>query len=206
MESLFFFIILIFSVVIHEVSHGYAAKAQGDQTAEYAGRLTLNPIPHLDPIGSIILPISMFLLSGGRGPIFGWAKPVPFNPWNLRNLRWGPVYVALAGPGANFMLATVFGLLIRFLSLPEAMGNLFEAIVFMNLFLGMFNLVPIPPLDGSKLLFAVIPDRYRTLERFLEQYGILILFMFIFTGLYAQLLLPAVVSIFRFLTGTFSPF
>lgn len=199
-------IILIFSVVIHEVSHGYAALALGDKTAQYAGRLTLNPLKHLDPFGSVILPTLSYILGGF---IFGWAKPVPYNPYNLKNQSWGPAIVGAAGPGANIALALIFGLLIRFLpSLANGLSGAFilnfmtiaSTIALLNLVLAFFNLVPIPPLDGSKVLFSILPYQWRGLHIFLEQYGLFILLIFIF--FFAQWLLPIVLFLFRIITGT----
>lgn len=206
-QFVFQIIILIFSVVIHEVSHGYAALALGDKTAQYAGRLTLNPLKHLEPFGSIILPTLSYILGGF---IFGWAKPVPYNPYELRNQKWGPAVVGAAGPGANIALALIFGLLIRFLpGLADGVSGAFilnfmtiaSTIALLNLVLAFFNLVPIPPLDGSKILFSVLPYQWRGLEFFLEQYGLFLLLLFIF--FFAQWLLPVVLFFFRLITGTF---
>jgi Zn-dependent protease len=155
---LFSIAILVISVVVHEVSHGYAALMQGDVTAKYAGRLTLNPIKHLDPFGSVIFPLLLSLIPGGI--IFGWAKPVPFNPNNLRNKRWGEAIVAIAGPISNIILAIVFGILIRFsdfLGLNQSFIELSLVVVLINIVLAIFNLIPIPPLDGSKILFSFFP-------------------------------------------------
>lgn len=203
-------IILIFSVVIHEVSHGYAALALGDKTAQYAGRLTLNPIKHLDLFGSIILPTIFFLIGGF---IFGWAKPVPYNPYNLRNQKWGPAIVGAAGPAANIFLAVVFGLLIRFLpALTDGLPGLFvfnfimiaSFVALINLILAFFNLIPIPPLDGSKVLFALLPHQWDSVRIFLEQYGFFLLLIFIF--FLFRWLLPVVLFVFRLITGTFPIF
>ena len=197
-------IILIFSVVIHEVSHGYAALALGDKTAQYAGRLTLNPIKHIDSVGSILLPFVTALLGG---PVFGWAKPVPYNPYNLKNQKWGPAIVGAAGPAANLSIAVVFGLLIRFSSVlpmyaPEFTANFISvigAISILNLVLAIFNLVPIPPLDGSKVLFALLPYKWRSVEVALERYGYMLLLVFIF--FFAQLLTPIINLFFRLIVG-----
>ena len=143
MTILLTLVVLIVSVIAHEVAHGYAADALGDPTARLGGRLTLNPIPHIDPVGSILLPS---LLIFTQSPIlFGWARPVPYNPYNLSNQRWGEMFVALAGSATNIFLAVLFGLLVRF---GEALGLgttsvTFAAIIaFVNLFLGLFNLIP----------------------------------------------------------------
>lgn len=207
-EPFFYIAILIFSVVIHEVSHGFAALALGDRTAKHAGRLTLNPIPHLDIFGSIILPTLLVLTQSPF--LIGWAKPVPYNPYNLRNQRWGPAWVGAAGPLANLSLALVFGIAIRFL--PSALGifpgtflmnfmSIASSIVFTNIMLAVFNLVPIPPLDGSKVLFSILPHQWRGAEAFLEQYGFMILLIFIF--LFSRWLLPVVLLLFRLITGVY---
>ncbi len=203
---LFHAAILLFSVVIHEVAHGYTALMLGDHTAEHEGRLTLNPIPHIDPFGSIILPAIGFMFGG---IIFGWARPVPYNPYNLRNQKWGPAIVGSAGPAANMSLALVFGLLLRFFPdfaglLPVGFALNFAmiagTITLTNLGLACFNLIPIPPLDGSKVLVALLPYRWRWVENMLEQYGIILLIMFIF--FFSGLLSPLVFALFRLITGT----
>lgn len=199
--------ILIFSVVIHEVSHGYAALMLGDHTAEYEGRLTLNPMKHIDPFGSLLLPVISYLFGGF---IFGWAKPVPYNPYNLRNKKWGPAIVGAAGPAANISLAIVFGLIVRVaphiangFAAPMVMRfiTIASTIALLNLVLAIFNLVPIPPLDGSKVLFALLPYEWRGVQFFLEQYGFMLLLAFIF--FFSQWLAPIVLLLFRLITGAF---
>ena len=149
---------LIISVIIHEMAHGYAANWLGDPTARLAGRLSPNPLVHLDPLMSVILP-GLLILSGS--PIlFGAAKPVPYNPYNLRNQKWGEAMVAFAGPLSNLLIAVVFAILIRsadMLSLSESFVSLAVGIIVLNIFLAFFNLVPIPPLDGSKILPRFLP-------------------------------------------------
>jgi len=181
MEYLFLIIILIFSIVIHEISHGAMANYLGDPTAKYAGRLTLNPIRHLDPIGSILVPLFLILV---RSPIlFGWAKPVPINPYNFRDQKYGSAKVALAGPGSNLIIALVFGLALRFFpEIAEISGLylMFSYIVYINILLAIFNLLPLPPLDGSHILFTFLPPGFENLKIFLSQFGIFILLFILF--------------------------
>ncbi len=209
----FYLLTLVYSVIIHEVSHGMVALWLGDLTAKYADRLNLNPLKHIDPFGSIILPVLMVISTGFA---FGWAKPVPYNPYNLRNQKWGPTMVALSGPASNLLLATIAALIAKSLpltllvktdilerfigviggrmSLVERFGFLAEAmsgsfanilfglllmIIFWNVVLACFNLLPVPPLDGSKLLYALVPMRERTVF-ILEQYGLFLLIFVIF--------------------------
>ncbi|OHA46228.1 MAG: hypothetical protein A3A80_03230 [Candidatus Terrybacteria bacterium RIFCSPLOWO2_01_FULL_44_24] len=175
-------LILLFSIVIHEVSHGIVALLLGDPTAKYSGRLTLNPLRHIDPVGTVLLPITLLILSGGRTS-FGWAKPVPYNPHNLRNHKWGPAMVGVAGPLSNILLALFFGLTIRFghAALSEYFTGFLVLVVLTNLYLAAFNFIPIPPLDGSKLLLSLLPSRIaETWGDFLERYGFFLLMMLIF--------------------------
>jgi Zn-dependent protease len=169
------------SVVVHEVSHGYAALALGDPTAKYEGRLTLNPISHLDLVGSVIVPLLGYLAGG---VIIGWARPVPFNPYNLRNQKWGEALVAVAGPLANIVLAIIFGLFIRvalaYGFMNQAFFSLAGFVVLINITLAIFNLVPIPPLDGSKILFAFFPYKWQNIRGSFEKYGLIFVFVLIF--------------------------
>ena len=198
MDFFFQILVLIMSVVVHEVSHGYAARSLGDHTAEYEGRLTLNPLKHLDPFGSIILPLLSYYLGGF---LIGWAKPVPYNPYNLRPGRWSEAWVAAAGPLSNFCLALIFGLIVRFgeAALNPAFASLAVMIVVINIVLMVFNLVPIPPLDGSKLLFALFPSRLSRFRDFFEKQGFILLLLFIF--FLWQYLSPVVGLIFRLIVG-----
>ena len=199
MEFIFQILILIMSIVIHEVSHGYAASYLGDQTARYQGRLTLNPISHIDPVGSILVPFFSYSLGGF---IFGWAKPVPYNPHNLRPGRWSEAMVAGAGPLSNLVIALIFGLLLRSGAGAWASPAFIEitaSIVFINILLAIFNLTPIPPLDGSKILFALFPERFMDIRAFFERYGLVLLLFFIF--FLWQFLFPLVVLIFKLITG-----
>ena len=199
LDFIFSIIILIFSVIIHEVSHGYAAYYQGDNTAKYAGRLNLNPLNHLEWFGSFILPVMSYLLGGF---IIGWAKPVPFNPYNLRNQRWGEAMVAFAGPLSNILIALLFGFLIRFgilLSFGDAYVYIASMIVYINLVLATFNLMPTPPLDGSKILFSLIPNSLSEIRSWLEKNGFVFLLLFVF--FLWQFIIPLVSMEFKLITG-----
>ncbi|OHA76280.1 MAG: hypothetical protein A3H01_00395 [Candidatus Wildermuthbacteria bacterium RIFCSPLOWO2_12_FULL_40_9] len=205
MDYLFIIAVLIFSVVLHEVSHGFVANYLGDPTAKNAGRLTLNPISHLDLFGSIILPAFLILVSivtKGGGIIFGWAKPVPINPYYFRDQQYGQLKVAMAGPASNLALALVFGLALRFLPpyfFSPAVAFIVSYIVFINIILAVFNLVPVPPLDGSHILFAFLPETMAEVKRFLYRYGFFILFAVIF--FWFQWIVDITGFIFRAITG-----
>lgn len=149
---------LIFSVVLHEMAHGYAANWLGDPTARLQGRLSANPLVHLDPMMSVLLPAILIL--SGSSFLFGAAKPVPYNPYNFTNQKWGEAIVAAAGPATNIVIALIFALLFHFapiLSLPDNFSNIALQVIVLNVFLAFFNLVPIPPLDGSKILPKLLP-------------------------------------------------
>lgn len=216
----FYLITLIYSIILHEVSHGVVALWLGDRTAKYAGRLSLEPVRHIDWIGSVLLPLIMMLTAGFA---FGWAKPVPYNPHNLRWKRWGEVFVALSGPVTNYLLAAIAAVLGAIISIPTEkkdviFNNLLQRewvdlvqtvvgspsavlyticmmMIFWNVLLGTFNLIPVPPLDGSKLIYAFFRVKAET-QFFLEQWGFLIIlailfippFGFIFTGILYMIL------------------
>ncbi|OHA63146.1 MAG: hypothetical protein A3E07_03575 [Candidatus Wildermuthbacteria bacterium RIFCSPHIGHO2_12_FULL_45_9] len=176
-----FFILLILllpSVVLHEVSHGLVANMLGDPTARNAGRLTLNPISHVDVVGSFIVPLTFFFATGG---FFGWAKPVPVNPSNLRG-KYASALVSIAGPASNFAIAIVFAAFTRIALQLDAVNENFVQIlvwiVLVNVTLGLFNLLPLPPLDGSHILFTFLPTSLEHMKVFLLQYG-----MFLVMGL-----------------------
>lgn len=189
--DLVYLVILILSIILHEVAHGYAANSLGDPTARLAGRLTLNPFPHIDPIGSVLVPLLGVLSPANI--LFGWAKPVPYNPYNLHNRRWAEAAVALAGSATNIALAIIFGLIVRYgAGLPEPALLIASVISFANLFLGLFNLIPFPPLDGFTALRALLPwHASHRLQQFEDQVhgaGIfaLIAFLFIFSSFLAR--------------------
>lgn len=204
MLALFQIIILIFSAVIHEVSHGLMAQKLGDNTAKLLGRLTLNPLKHLDFFGSFILPFSLYILSGGNF-VFGWAKPVPYNPLNLKNPIRDSGLIALAGPLSNLVIALFFGLILRVRGvefLNSDLGHLFIIIVLINILLAVFNLIPIPPLDGSKVLIGFLPFNLKIKDNiliFFERYGLVLILFFIFFGFRIVWLLVDI--IFKLIVG-----
>ncbi|MDE2021674.1 MAG: site-2 protease family protein [Patescibacteria group bacterium] len=201
-------VVLILSIIAHEVAHGYAADSLGDPTARLAGRLTLNPLPHIDLMGSIVLPA---LLVFTHSPIlFGWANPVPYNPYNLKNQRWGEALVAVAGSATNLFLAIVFGIIIRFgvsFGLDASAISFAATIAFINLFLGLFNLIPFPPLDGFTALRAALPWHLSSgLGRFEQQFRSagpvsLILFLLVFSFIFAGPFFNFVLWLFGLLAG-----
>jgi Zn-dependent protease len=193
MEFVIFLPVLLFSVVLHEVAHAQVAKWEGDDTAYRMGRVTLNPIPHLDLMGSLIVPLVLYLLPGNL--LFGWAKPVPVNPRNFRDYKWGDIRVSLAGITANLLLALLLTLIVAALvkasTLWGGMGGVLPVLsnaahlgIFLNLILAYFNLIPIPPLDGSHVVFHLLPRdlavKYREMGRY--GIGILMLLVFFFPG------------------------
>lgn len=204
-DIIFLIAILVISVILHEVSHGFVANWLGDPTARLEGRLTLNPVSHIDPMGSVVLP-AILVLSGSPF-LFGWAKPVPYNPYNLqKGGRWAEAIVAGAGPAANVAIALIFSVLIRLGALPEAASSLAVSIVFINILLAIFNLIPIPPLDGSKVFPRLLPMsiafQYERLRAVLEHnmflgFGVIIIFILLFGSLFASL----ITFITRFLIG-----
>ena len=201
MELIIFqILVLLFSVVIHEVSHGVVADHLGDPTARLQGRLTLNPLKHLDPFGSVILPLMLVLLN--TGVVFGWAKPVPYNPLNLKKPEKGGAMIAAAGPLSNFILAITFAIIFRiagaFFPNPVLLG-LVSQIVLINIVLATFNLVPIPPLDGSRVLFALLPPSMDNLKYTLERYGFVLVLFFIFFGI--SVIYPVIFGIYRLFLG-----
>ena len=197
---IFYIVVLLYSVVIHEVSHGLMADSLGDPTAKNLGRLTLNPLKHLDMFGSVLLPLLLFL---ARAPfIIGYAKPVPYNPQNLSDKKYGPAKVALAGPASNVVLALIFGLSLRLMPdifTSSLIPELFSFIILLNLVLAIFNLFPIPPLDGHWLLMTFLPARFNALKVFLYRYSLMLLFVFII--FIFPLIFPIVSVLYRLITG-----
>lgn len=201
-------VVLVISIILHEMAHGFMADYLGDPTARMQGRLSPNPLVHIDPIGSILVPGLLFLTNAGL--LFGWAKPVPYNPYNLRDQKWGEALVAAAGPAVNLLIALVFGLLIRFadpIGLSDSFIHLSSYVVYMNILLAFFNLIPFPPLDGSKIVQPFLPlapaVRYRVFVSNFERWGLLgtFLFIFIFINLLWGPFSRLVFTIFEMLTG-----
>jgi len=184
-ESIILIVGLVFSVVLHEMAHGYAANWLGDPTARLQGRLTANPLVHIDPLMSVIIP-GLLILSGSQ-IVFGAAKPVPYNPYNLTNQKWGEAIVAAAGPLTNILIAVIFAVLFRnaeILNLNEAFMAISFQMIFLNIFLAIFNLIPLPPLDGSKILPRLLPrflaEKYEDFRYFFERNIFLGFFLVIF--------------------------
>ena len=189
--------LFIFALVIHEYAHGWVANKLGDPTAKYSGRLTFNPIAHIDLVGTIILPVFLLL---ARSPIgFGWAKPVPVNFSFLKNPKADMFWVGLAGPAANILAALAFAVILR---IPLISGILFvkivlSHIVMMNVVLGVFNMIPIPPLDGSRVLYSVLPDRVACLYIRFEPFGMFILLALLWLGVIDKIIWPAALSLIK---------
>lgn len=186
--------VILFSMVLHELAHGMVAYWLGDETAKDDGRLTLNPVKHIDPVMSILVPVLLYM-SGG--PIFGGAKPVPVNTRNLKFGAWGMALVAIAGPITNFLIALVsflVGYWTGWLNMPGIVGMIFTELVLVNLGFGIFNLIPIPPLDGSRVLYALAPDVVREgMEKF-EKIGIIVvmILVIVFPGVISKIMLGGI--------------
>lgn len=190
MNILIIFIILIFSAIVHEVSHGLMAEKLGDPTARDEGRITLNPIPHIDPFGSILLPL--VLLMAGSPIIFGAAKPVPVNFSNLRRPKSGMALVSLAGPASNFLLAILCVIPLKLGLVNSISAPVLLQAILINIVLGTFNLLPIPPLDGSKILAALAPDEWMYKILSFERWGFILVIIFLMLGLLERILLPVI--------------
>lgn len=205
--TIFTVIVLVISVIIHEVAHGWAANALGDPTAKLQGRLSLNPIRHIDPIGSVLIPAVLVLTNSSF--LFGWAKPVPYNPYNLKNQRWGEAIVGIAGVAVNLFIAVLFAAIARF-AFGAGMvefGTLASLVTLVNLSLGIFNLLPIPPLDGFTVLRGILPFKasmkLREIEDRIQAGGILslVLILFLFSYFLSAPFGLLIRSVFRFLVG-----
>ncbi len=190
-------VVLLFSVIVHEVAHGYVALRNGDPTARMLGRITLNPVPHIDPVGTILLPALLLLTHAGI--LFGWARPVPVNPRNFRNYRWGEITVSAAGPMSNLALAVGFAFLFHLGGANQGLRLLAEYGVSINIFLALFNLVPIPPLDGSHILSILLPPELDRIYHYLDPVGFILILALFYTGILGALLMPLYRQIALFL-------
>jgi len=205
---------LIFAIVFHEVAHGWVANRLGDPTARDLGRLTLNPIPHIDLIGTIIMPLMLFLLTDGR-MLFGYAKPVPINPHNFKDPKKGMALSSLAGPGVNIVMAVICSFLLRVVmaglegKMPETVWNWFATPVtlmlgygiIINVVLAVLNMIPIPPLDGSRVVYWLLPDRQAAVYYRLEPYGTFILMALIMLGVLGKIMTPLIRPLLGLLLG-----
>ncbi len=208
LSILIILITTIVSVILHELAHGLVAYWLGDHTAKDAGRLTFNPIKHIDPYMSILVPVLLYILGA---PVFGGAKPVPVNYHNLKGKEWGMALVAIAGPCTNFLLSFVAFLIGHFFGfLYDSGGEIIQFIfiefVYINLGFMLFNLIPIPPLDGSRVLYAIAPDGFRQILANIERYGIIIVYMliFFFGEVFSSLMIngmQGILNFFYFIVG-----
>lgn len=199
------FIVLIFAITVHEFAHGWVAYKLGDPTAKYMGRLTLNPLAHIDPFGTIILPLLLVLL---RMPPIGWAKPVPVDFMSLNNPKRDMFWVGIAGPSANFALAFILSVIIKtapFLA-QTFIGQVIVLAIIINVILGIFNLVPIPPLDGSRIISAILPYKYLVFYNKIQPYGFLLIILLLWSGILRELIYGVVLLVVRYLNVSISLF
>lgn len=194
--ELLLFIAVMLSIILHEVSHGFVARIFGDNTAYISGRLTLNPIKHIDPIGTIVVPLILFF--SGSSFIFGWAKPVPINPRNFHDFKSGMLWTSFAGPLSNITLASFLSIFVKTFSMSPILYELMAGIIFVNLLLAFFNLIPIPPLDGSRILDQFLPYKWSRVYNSLERYGFIIIFGLLYLGLidYFLIMISPVIRLF----------
>jgi len=211
MSALVYFPILFFSIILHEYAHGYVACRNGDDTALVLGRLTFNPLKHIDFMGSIVVPV--FCLSMGW-PLFGWAKPVPVNPYNLNNIKDDMAKVAFAGPASNLILVIISVLLLKLVVMFIPNFTLLMQVliysILINLILALFNLMPIPPLDGSKIVARFLPIQIANRYMRFERYGMILVIALIVTGVFSKILVPVFYFILNlilsFVGGSFNGF
>lgn len=198
-------VVLLFSIIVHEVAHGFVAYKRGDSTAKALGRLTLNPIPHIDILGSIILPL-VLMLTGA--PVFGWAKPVPVNMYNLKNPKRDMIFVSLAGVTANFLLAVISGAIMFLIraffadvSIMASVYVILQYTIVINIVLMIFNLIPIPPLDGSRVVLFLLPRELAQKYAKIERYGFWIILILLMTNVLWKIIAPIANFLIRLLSG-----
>lgn len=194
--------LLIIAMTIHEFAHGYVAYKLGDTTAKYQGRLTLNPLAHIDPFWTVILPLLLFISSGGQF-VFGAAKPVPINYWALSNPKKDIIWIGASGPLCNLIFALLLGIIAKFIPVPLIVNFILNQLMVINVTLGVFNLIPIPPLDGSRIVMGLLPKDLSDRYALIEPYGFIILMLFIWMGLFESLVYPIVIFIIKLITFSF---
>ncbi len=192
------FVFLIIAMTVHEFSHAFVAYKLGDTTAKYSGRLTLNPLAHIDPIGTVILPLFLFISTGGQF-VFGAAKPVPINYLALKNPKRDIIWIGLSGPLSNFIFAFLLSILLRLSASSELLRFICLNLIYINVILGIFNLIPIPPLDGSRILMGLLPENLSMRYANIEPYGFIIILALVWLGLFNLMVMPAVKMVLNLL-------
>lgn len=194
--------LLLIAMVVHEFSHGWVAYKLGDPTAKYSGRLTLNPLAHIDPIGTVLLPLLLYLSTNGQF-VFGAAKPVPINYQALRNPKRDIIWIGASGPVANFIFALLCSIFLRIQALPVLIQELLQNLIVINVVLGVFNLIPIPPLDGSRIVMGLLPRRLAYSYALIEPFGFFIVMALIWFRVLDFFIWPAVQAVLRFMGVNF---